>query len=128
MSQRVFGCTLLAAFLGFGCLDGRGEERKAANPTAAGRIVGTLPLATSRPRLSLDGEWTLRYDPGYTLATTKSFAQKWYQPEVKFPEVTQVPGCWHYKTGKPCDAYGSVVWFKKTFKIPADLEQGPCVA
>jgi hypothetical protein len=115
---------LLVAFLGFGCLDGRGEERKAANPIAAGRIVGTLPLATSRPRLSLDGEWSLRYDPGYTLATTKSFSQKWYQPEVKFPEVTQVPGCWHYKTGKPCDAYGSVVWFKKTFKISATWNKG----
>jgi beta-galactosidase len=120
---HVFRCVLLVAFLGCGCR-GLGEDTKPADARGAGRIVGTLPLDTNRSRISLDGQWGLRYDPGHTLPNTKSFAEKWYRQEVKFPEVTQVPGCWHYKTGKPCDRYGSVTWFKKTFRIPADWKSG----
>jgi beta-galactosidase len=120
----VLGGALLATGLTFARLSSLGEDPMSTNSNSTGRIVGTLPLATSRPRISLDGEWSLRYDPGYTLATTKSFEQKWYQRDVKFPDVTQVPGCWHYKTGKHCDSYGSVVWFKKTFPIPATWTKG----
>ena len=62
--------------------------------------------------------------PAIRLPPRRALQQKWYRREVKFPEVTQVPGCWHYKTGKPCDMYGSVVWFKKAFKIPAEWNKG----
>ena len=124
MRTWVLDCALMVTFLGFGCLGGLGEEQKMTNTNTTGRIVGTLPLSTSRPRISLDGEWALRYDPGHDLAHTKGMEEKWYQRDVKFPDVTQVPGCWHYKTGKPCDSYGSVVWFKKTFQIPATWNKG----
>jgi hypothetical protein len=104
-------------------LTGVGAEQNVASTSDSGRIVGTQPLSTSRPRLILDGEWSLQHDSGGDLAHSKGLAEKWFRREVGFAEVTRVPGCWHYKTGKHCP-YRDVVWFKKTFTIPAAWNQG----
>lgn len=48
----------------------------------------TQKLKTSRPVISLDGEWAFSYDPG-------SIGEKegWFAPEAAFPETATVPGC-----------------------------------
>ena len=117
-------CVLLVTLFGFGSVAVLGAEEKAVTAGEPGRIVATPPLATNRPRLSLDGQWELRYDAGFDFARTNGLKQKWYQRNVTFPKVTQVPGCWHYNTGGSCDVNGSVVWFKKTFTVPAAWSQG----
>lgn len=93
-------------------------------------IIPSQEFTTSRPVISLDGEWEFSYDPNKI-----GEKEKWFTGDVKLPEKTKVPGCnqaeQHLSAGTYDGQVGEFMmdikypetspgWHKKVFRIPAE--------
>jgi len=83
-------------------------------------LVSTQPLATGRPKLDLDGQWSFRLDLG-----GKGESQRWHSPSVPFAGTIRVPGCWQaqgFGVETAAKKFSSMDdgWYKKTFVLPHD--------
>ncbi len=74
--------------------------------------------ALARPEASLDGTWEFRF-----AADDRGEKQRWFGPDVAFPNTIRVPGSWDVQGfGKPTDkvrhnAVG-VGWYRRLISVP----------
>ncbi|NUQ63894.1 MAG: hypothetical protein HUU20_15560 [Pirellulales bacterium] len=85
-------------------------------------LVSTQPLATTRPRLDLDGPWSFRLDP-----SGEGQTREWHTDSAPFAGTIQVPGCWQaqgFGVETSAKKFSSLDdgWYKKTFNVPADWQ------
>jgi hypothetical protein len=99
-------------------------------------LFPAVEFDTSRPRLSLDGEWSFTYDPDGC-----GVREGWFSPDKVFPETTNVPGCAQVRPHASAGSYERLtdvalpehsdtimlqygckhdVWMQRKFFVPAD--------